>query len=248
MRTHALELFVVVTLLTGCGGVHALDLDTSQGVTAPDVAGPARFSFDKTSGAPLWNGAPLRYLPTASERSWFGIKLVDTRPLPPEWQPETAPHGGVLVASLRGDSPFAGAGLLPYDDVVACDGEAVADVSSLCAHLRQSVDKPVTLLVSRRGVERQIQATATGLLDDERQLDVPFLFERRAKANASSLGVGPLRAIFHYRNAPWLGAPDDRYVEWGCFFDVFKYWSSTKGPASHASVTSGVTLFWVFHI
>lgn len=65
-------------------------------------------------------------------------------------------RGGVLVSSVREDSPAAAAGLRAGDVIVSFGGEAISDVGDLVGAVHGAEAGPTTVTVIRRGEERSM--------------------------------------------------------------------------------------------
>jgi C-terminal processing protease CtpA/Prc len=65
-------------------------------------------------------------------------------------------RGGVLVSSVREDSPAAAAGLRAGDVIVSFGGEAISDVGDLIGAVHAAEAGPTTVTVIRRGEERSM--------------------------------------------------------------------------------------------
>lgn len=175
---------------------------------------------------------PLR-LPTAAEHERFGVTVVDASAIPPLWRRPHQAEGGVMVTALRKASPLAVAGLRLADVVRSVNGKPVADPPALLRELRAAPEgKPLRLEVTRASGDLEVAARARGRLDDETNVYVPLLFQRKSGPLGHTLGLGPLDAVFSHwsavREPDWRKFHYRRDTLWWAFAGLVIYSRETN--------------------
>jgi hypothetical protein len=226
---------IFVILLAAAAGCGTLDLEHEGHLhfAREDVADDAgAFDFDGL-GNPRFEGQLLR-LPSAREPRRFGIAVVDVGAAPAAWRPPEAKEGGIVVASLARASPFAAAGLRPYDVIEAVNGTPPSSVEEVALALREAPPGGPVELEVRRGTPGErftVAAEPAENVLDSSQVWIPFLFERRTATERGSVGLGPWDALFWYRDTYVNARRNGRSVEhgwfeersWGALFNLVSF-------------------------
>jgi hypothetical protein len=144
-----------------------LHLDSAFVRVLPDMrafrwnADSLRIHFDSLgltgNRAGVWLGAPGQGITVIGSRAIAGAELMELNPGLGEY---FGADEGVLVARVPGNTPAARAGLLAGDVIVAVNGRAVDDVSSLRRQIsRLGSGEPIRLEILRKNQRRTIELT-----------------------------------------------------------------------------------------
>lgn len=209
----AAALAFALLVLPACGN---LQVQESGGVDPGEqpLPGGLPMTFDRIGDARI----ALRRveLPKGREVARFGLTVVDATPLHRLVPPHVAEHR-VVVSSLERSSPFAAAGLRPFDVVVALDGQPVQTIADLVPRLaaKEPGDQARLTVVRPDGSQADVSAEASEQVLASGGFKLPLLLERQTSGTGSALGVGPLDMLFYYRSAleHWAIPPPTRPEE-----------------------------------
>jgi len=107
-----------------------------------------------------------------------------------------APHLEPVIGEVVAESAAAAAGLQPGDRILALNGTPVTDFGQVVTTVRESVDKPIAMIVDRAGKELQLTASPIIVeVKDEtgKTIRIPRL-GIAAEAPDSRIKVGPVGA------------------------------------------------------
>ncbi|MCO5168592.1 MAG: PDZ domain-containing protein [Planctomycetes bacterium] len=265
-RAGAAPALALLTLV-GCGNLQVQEGGAVDPGRQP-LPGGLPMSFDRLGDATI----ALRRvdLPKRREVERFGITVVDVTSLH-RLVPAHLREHKLVVSSLERASPFAAAGLRPFDAVTALDGRPVESLDDLVSRLgAKEPGEAARLAVVRPGGEAaEVTAEASGRVLASGGFRVPLLVERQSSGSGHALGLGPLDALFYYRSAleHWAvrpGAPDPaaspfppidqelavgsrsrfgRRFEWGALLNMFLWESDVDLQTGEER--GRFRLFWV---